>query len=852
MRRKFLLLVILCVVCDSSVKAQTNLSLNEAETQMILQPNAAEIFLVVENSRPMFSADFKLELLDETDKIRAAVSQNLKIKNGKENYKLTMPLGDLMKTAEEEIGWYRLRYRIGDVQGIISLSEIVRNDFELRVAAGEYIFSGSVYRVRIRAFKPYTNQPAPNVLVKGDVKLDLDTDAKNDELKLDASGKTDAEGFAVLDFKVPENIKFDDGDLKITGRRDGIVREISEDLDTDENRGAVILSTDKPIYQPSQTFSVRGLYLGANQAVVPNGELEFKIKDEDDTLLYREKVKTSEFGIASVRWKIPENAKLGNYRVEVKADETLRDDQISFKVSRYDLPNFTVNAKPAKTFYLPNDKQAEIIVGADYLFGKPVTKGSVRVVQESKRHWNYKEQKYETVEEQKFEGATDADGKFIARADLSKAFAELLDSDWRRYEDLHFAAYFTDLTTNKTEQKRFDVRLTKEPVHIYLIRNQNSSQKLPVTGYVSTFYADGTPAVCNIEIKGKYEKSTQYQTVAQLKTNSFGAGKFAFSAAPYSESNENFDLKIIALDADGQTGSFDEQISFYTDDALKIETEKTIFKPGESVKVKIVSTKKDGLIYLDVVQNQRVLDSYFVKLKDGRGELKIPYDPKFKENLTIAAYTDENENYYNDAMRSSRGIIFPSAQNLKLDADFSAAYKPNEEATIDFSVLDGARKKVESVLGIVIFDKAIEERAGTDAEFGNYFSRFYGLLGYDTAFGGVTLRDLNELNLSKPISADLQLAAEVMLAGNYYYPRIYRTDDDRATAKNVYAEYFKRQFAPIEAALKISLQKTTNTRRTKCRCGKFCVKTTLISTVCAIPGDKNIILFSAPKRRRIF
>ena len=48
------------------------------------------------------------------------------------------------------------------------------------------------------------------------------------------------------------------------------------------------------------------------------------------------------------------------------------------KVSRYELPNFIVNAKPNKPYYLPGDTQAEVEVSADYLFGKPVTGGKVR------------------------------------------------------------------------------------------------------------------------------------------------------------------------------------------------------------------------------------------------------------------------------------------------------------------------------------------------------------------------------------------------------------------------------------------------------------------------------------------
>ena len=109
---------------------------------------------------------------------------------------------------------------------------------------------------------------------------------------------------------------------------------------------------------------------------------------------------------------------------------------------------------------------------------------------------------------------------------------------------------------------------------------------------------------------------------------------------------------------------------------MKIETEKTIFKPGESVKIKLLSTKTDALVYVDVVQNWSVIESRFVKLDEsGKGEIKIPYNPGFKGELTVSAYidSDQQERYYNyyDLIKDSRGIIFPEQQNLRLDAQFS-------------------------------------------------------------------------------------------------------------------------------------------------------------------------------------
>src|SRR6185369_17718886 len=124
----------------------------------------------------------------------------------------------------------------------------------------------------------------------------------------------------------------------------------------------------------------------------------------------------------------------------------------------------------------------------------------------------------------------------------------------------------------------------------------------------------------------------------------------------------------------------------------------------------------------------------------------------FQGALVLAAYTDRTEGYYDDSMRASRGIIFPEQQNLILNAKFSKAeYRPNEDATVKFSVADGAGKSIESALGIGIFDKAIEERARTETEFGGYFSRFYRMMGNERSFGNLTLKDINALEMSKPV-----------------------------------------------------------------------------------------------------
>jgi hypothetical protein len=789
-------------VCAFSVFAQTVI---EAESSVIIADNKADVSMIIDSRTRAPGMPVELRLLDTEGKVRASSSDHPMIAAGKNKYKFSIPLGDIMSKASDEIAWWRLSYAVGDSHGVISISELLRDDFDLRASAFQRVIPGESMRLRVRSLNPFTEKAVKGVAITAELILSLDTESENDELKLKGTARTGGDGFAVIDFKVPAALKLDDDpEIKIIGQKNGVIRKVEEDLDDEDMDGSVILTTDKPLYQPGQTFNVRGLLLDPNNTVVPNYELEFKVEDEDDTVVYRQTLKTSAFGIASISWPIPDNAKLGTYKVIVEAEDDLGEDQLQFKLSRYDLPNFAVTASTDKTYYLPGDTAANITVSADYLFGKPVTGGKVRVVQETERRWNYKEQKYDITEGAVLEGFADSSGKFVAKFDLEKDLAELKDSEWRRYNDISFAAYYTDLSTNRTEQRRFDVRLTKEPIHIYFVRYANQHPDLPLTAYVSAFYADGTPAICSVEIRDSKG------VVTRFRTNALGAGKFEIEIPGENVANANYALRVTARDKKGRIGTYDESFDLDRDDAIQIRTDKAIYKPGEVIDLDLRSTQQTGYVYVDIVKAWMPVDSEVVELHGGRARLIIPYRPAFKGDLVIAAYTDkETSRWSYDKMRAVRGVIFPEQQNLLIDASFSKKeYRPGEDATVKFSVLDGSRRPVEGAIGLGIFDKAIEERSRTESEFGsNYFSRFYRLMGYDRSFGSISLKDLNDLDLSRPITGEMQLAAEIMLAGNWYYPSIYHSGNLDTEARSLYEALTKAQMKPIDAAMEARFQK---------------------------------------------
>ncbi|MDQ1559293.1 MAG: hypothetical protein QOD32_2353, partial [Pyrinomonadaceae bacterium] len=787
MRRRWLSLlpclqVCLCALAVATlVNAVTQtfaLRVNEATTRISLVEGQGKVSLAVENDTGRNApARVTLELLDPHDKVVAGTRRRETLKPGANVVAAFLQVSNLTRPGADvsPLLWYRLRYEIAPavaspdtpaatpVTGIISLSEITPDLFELRVAAASKANAGQLYRVRVRATHPLSLRPVRGVEIAAEVVFDEDDEDESDDdeesrtLKL--TGTTDKDGYATLDFKFPERIKTDEGEIKVTGRRGDVVQTASDDISLNQTT-RILLTSDKPLYQPGQTLHLRALLLNhATRRALADAAATLKIEDPEGTTVFTAPLKTSRFGVASCDWPIPDNTRLGDYNVRVQSDESDSDDEsttyLRVKISRYELPNFSVSATPDRGYYLPGES-AQIEVRGDYLFGQPLKRGRVRVVRETERAWNYREQKYDIEEGDKYEGELGADGSFRVRVNFSQEFAKLASNTWQRFDDLNYAAYVTDPTTNRTEQRRFRVRLTREPIHIYVTQgNYRQAEGLPLAFYVSTSYADGTPASCELKLTRTSTDKEGVRVPALVKTNAYGVAKVVGSEITEDDDSYVY-INLEARDREGRTGKHVESFWRVTQPVVRVETDKTIYRAGEGITARVSSNRKDLKILLDVVSNNRVVATQSARLRGGSAVVEVPYRPEFQNRITLAAYSTEfPEDEYDDYGRGSRAVVYPRNRELKFDVRMSqASYQPGEEASAGVRVRNASGRSVESALGVVVFDKAVEERARTDDESSRGFgfaNSFHGLWYGEGDIAGVTHRDVERLDMSRAI-----------------------------------------------------------------------------------------------------
>ncbi len=815
-RRGLLSLLCLCVLSWSLAPlshAGGEIKVDESRTRIFIQNEPVEVQLAVENSSGQsLNATVQLELLDPQDSVVAKSSSTQTISPGDQSLKLFIPfsLTSLKDNERRELLWYRLRYRVNEqTSGIVSISQSP-DLFELSVMTSEMAREGSTYHVRVNASHPITHKPAAKVAVSGELLLEDD----NRSVKLHAAKNTDSEGYALLDFvlpprfpQFPHTLQPAGGEVKLIGRRGALVAETEGQVIVDQF-ARTLITPDKPIYQPGQTMHVRALMFTPSRRALANQNIVIRICDPEDVTVFRNVVTSSRFGIATADWSIPENTRLGDYRIWVGVDGEDENNQhyYNVRISRYDLPNFSVSVDPDRSYYLPG-QNAIVHVRADYLFGKPVSRGHVRVVRETEREWNYREQKWDIEEGDKYEGQTDASGSFTAKIDLAGDHEDLSDYYYRGYKDVTYTAYFTDPTSNRTEQRRFDLRVTKQPIHIYVIQNYNfwnHNRTLPLNFYLSTFYADGSPARCKVNLT-LTAAAEEGKSVATLRTNRYGLAKASDIRFPRELRDlDKLTLKVSAVDANGRKGSQEENVSLSDDPEIHVKTDKTIYRPGEPVNALVTSNVSDQTLFVDLARDGAVLRTERVQMHDGRVLVTFPYRSDFKNVMSVAAYSHAPESR---RMGDAQSVLYPQNLELKVKAQPSqASYRPGDDAQINLSVQAPQARTQESALGVVVIDKAVDERFRSAQEFGEGFytlnDSLQRFLGTDEQLSGVTMRDLQRLDSTKFISPDLELVAEVLLSQqSHYSPQFYGGDQYETDQIGVFRELINQQMKPVHEAL---------------------------------------------------
>ena len=151
----------------------------------------------------------------------------------------------------------------------------------------------------------------------------------------------------------------------------------------------VIAISDRPVYRPEQNVEFKIWLREANYEIgdvsqFAYKDIEVKINDPQGTEVWKQTLRTDEYGGLVGQYALPEDARLGNYSLFIQNQLGVSGGG-SFRVEEYKKPEFEVTVEaPDKPVALGETITATI--RAKYYFGAPVTNATVKFKVERSTH----------------------------------------------------------------------------------------------------------------------------------------------------------------------------------------------------------------------------------------------------------------------------------------------------------------------------------------------------------------------------------------------------------------------------------------------------------------------------------
>jgi hypothetical protein len=493
-------------------------------------------------------------------------------------------------------------------------------------------------------------------------------------------GTTDSDGRIAAAFTVPDVASPDQQIVVET--KSSLGRDTLEQAVTVERSYRVLLTTDKPIYQPGQQILIRALALGAfDRQPAAGSPIEVTVADAKGNKVFRETIDSSEYGVADWTFQLADEVNHGNYKITATLGDTSSEKTIVVKP--YVLPKFKVTATTDDTFYRPGQRVTGQIE-ATYFFGKPVDSGQVQLT-----GWIYDVERRQVLD---LGAQTDGNGRFGFEFDLPEYMVGGLESN---VSDFVLEVAVTDSAAH-TEQVSIRIPVAQQGILIEAVPESGELKPgLENIVYLLAAYPDGAPAECELAI---LVNGAEYEA----ETGPYGLGELRLRPdSPYAE------IQLYARDALGHTGEavvIIEPQSWGGSQVL-LRPERATYRVGETMNLEILTTERSGAIYVDITREGQTLSTRALEITDGRATASVDLTPDLYGTLSIHAYKLLSRG---DIVRDTRLVVVDAPTDLALDVQLDRSqYLPGERASLEIDVTDQTGTGVLSALGLAVVDESV-------------------------------------------------------------------------------------------------------------------------------------------------
>ncbi len=527
-------------------------------------------------------------------------------------------------------------------------------------------------------------------------------------------GATDRRGTLDADFAIPE-LEPGAYTLAVAARAGGL-REEAQVSVTVRRSTQILLTTDKPIYQPSQVIHIRALALKRpDLAAAGEQETVVEVSDAKGNKVFKQALRTNRFGIAAADFQLADEVNIGRYTVRAVLGTDQAEKTVT--VSRYVLPKFKLVLSTDRGYYLPGERVAGKLQ-ADYFFGKPVANARVAI--------SVKTFDVEFSEIQRIDGRTDLTGGFQFECRLPEHFVGQPLEQGKAF--LQFEAQVTDQAEH-TEKTVHTSTVAAERLTLHAVPEAGTL----VPGvenlvYIMTALPTGEPVAATVRVEqATYGDLNLTVAPRDYRSDAVGIAEVPLAIPVVGSETPSggrlargqwgtpagappglsLTLKLAARTPDGTITHKDVTLSARPAEAtsLLLRVDRPLAGVGETLNATALCSASSGTVYFDIVKDRQTMVTRAADITAGRALLSLRLSPELAGTVYLSAYQIMPDGHI---VRDTRPLFVKGAADLaiRIDAD-RESYLPGAAARLAFSVTDPAGKPVAAALGINVVDESV-------------------------------------------------------------------------------------------------------------------------------------------------
>ncbi|MBI1375168.1 MAG: hypothetical protein GC159_20810 [Phycisphaera sp.] len=555
----------------------------------------------------------------------------------------------------------------------VYFAKLTPSPYDLVVLGQQEMLSGSDASLRVRLVNRATGEPVVGAPVG--VWIERPT-GRRAQL---AHFTTDSHGTGEPRFELPDAGNYQ---LRVTANIGVHETETVRHSITLRERSKIMLSTDKPVYQPGQTLHMRALALREPDLKPSAGrDAVFTVTDPRGNVIFKQRDVTSRFGIVAADCPTATEITHGDYTLACTVGDS--ESKQTVRIEPYTLPKYRVGLTLDQPWYEPG-QTVRGVIDAAYFFGKPVA-GGVALVE-----MRPLSPLADGGTIQLPEMPLDVDG----RATFGLRLPDSLIGNGGDNAEAPIALTVTVTdTAGQVERRTVRRDVTTTPLRMEVITESgNLVADVANKVYVFVSYPDGRPVDgATIAVSGVDH---------ELTTSPVGLASFTMTPTEGATT-----VTIKATDGDGRVSR--RNVTLRTGDALRdflLRTDKAIYSGGDTLELMALGGGGEP-VFVDIIKDGQTVVTETIDLAHGRGSYEMALPPELFGTVRIVGYRFDEAGA---PIRKSRSVYVRRASGLNITTETDRdVYRPGDRATVRLTLTDKNGRPTPGAISLAAVDEAV-------------------------------------------------------------------------------------------------------------------------------------------------